>query len=137
MDALLHILIAWIVAVLTVSNTLFLWFKTNLAGEIMRVARNAGWHKQDESFWAEDYETRMRHEWVTWASMHVASGRLPRFWVHLLTCPGCLSVWLTAAYTSALGVALYAEGMLPVLGVVYYILLCLHTVPLLSNKLSA
>lgn len=103
-----------------ISSIIMILMRSDFYVTVTKILRFFGWKKNQPGFWPEDdeYQFWTRSQWVTWASLR--SGTSNWFWagfVHLITCPYCLTIhatWITGL------VLLFAVGWLDALLVVCY-----------------
>jgi len=86
------------VLIFFLAGALMLWFRSDLAVTLTKIARFLGWKKHDDSFWPsrEVYDYWTRGQWQDWLSMQSASVSKPVAWgIHLISCPYCMAFHLS------------------------------------------
>ena len=92
----LHILLC-----LGIASILMILMRSDFYVSVTQILRCIGWRKRDQAFWPDDVEYQFwtRSQWAQWASLRAsAAGNAWVKFVHLITCPYCLTFhasWLT------------------------------------------
>lgn len=84
-----------------VLSALWVWFKTSWPNELLLALR--WWYEHDRPEWLKVFDrytdtelaAKNRDELVVAMCVAVTEGKFPRRLLHVLGCPGCLSVWLS------------------------------------------
>lgn len=134
MDAVSICLLIWVAGLLSVASGLYLWFSTSFGVELAILLRAGCKPKPGD----EELETMTRREFSTWLILLESQQRLPRRLVHILLCPGCLSVHLSLTIGALCGlIAAHYVPTLQMLDVLVLLLTCTVTWPWLVCRLTA
>jgi hypothetical protein len=128
-------LLIWVAGLLSVASGLYLWFSTSIGAEFAILLRDLGFFKQGTE---DALEVMTRRDFSVWLILLESRQKLPRRLVHILQCPGCLSVHLSllVSLLGCLCAARYVPS-LQFLDLAIFSLVCILTWPWLVCRMTA
>jgi hypothetical protein len=119
--------VLWVCGLLTCCSFLHLWFTTTLGAELALLAFPADVTR--------DLPEATRRDFDTWLNVMCGLGKLSRRLVHILQCPGCLSVHVSFWVGVFCGFVGWAYGVLDSWNIPAFTLTCVGTWPWLVHRL--